>query len=472
MNKKIDETQKNPVSDIQNGKVDPGSYSDDFGDTYDLNFPGDPDCPLCGGLGYLRADYPVGHPEFGNVEICSCRDKEITKIRFDKLYQLSNLKSLRNMTFDNFEKKGRFGLSPEESNSLELAFNQATLFSTNLKGWLLIHGGYGCGKTHLAAAIANFAVNLGVPTLFITVPDLLDSLRISFGSENTNYEERFDQIRQAGLLVLDDFGTQNATQWAQEKLFQIANFRYTNKLPTVFTTNVPLDEIEERIQSRLMDPELVTTVKIIAPDFRNPKSDIGHHRISILTHSTDWTFEKFDLRENAGLTGEEQNSLERAFQSSLDFAKKPNGWLILNGTYGCGKTHLAGAIANYIAKTNYPPPMVSVPRMLKYLRGAFKSTANDSIDRRLDEIISAQVLILDDLGAEYPTAWVREQLFMLFDERYIMKLPTVITTPIYYDEMDPRIVSRLKDTRLCKICSITAPSYFSTPGRTKKSSRR
>jgi len=471
MNEKIDETQKKPAGDIQSGKIKPQSNVEDLELNHTENLPGDPDCPICGGLGYLRGDYPVGHPEFGNVEICSCRDKEITQIRVNLLYRLSNLDALKYMTFDNFEKEGRFGLSPEEATSLELAFNQATLFSTNLNGWLLIQGGYGCGKTHLAAAIANFAVNLGIPTLFITIPDLLDSLRISFGSEDTNYEERFEQIRKAGLLILDDFGTQNATEWAQEKLFQIANYRYTNKLPTVFTTNIPLGEIEERIQSRLLDPELVTVVKITAPDYRNPKSDIGHHRISILTHSIDWTFDKFDLRKTAGLSTDEQNSLEKAFNASMDFAKKPKGWLVLNGTYGCGKTHLAGAIANYIAKRSYPPPMVSVPRMLKYLRGAFKPAVSDTLDRRLDEIITAPILILDDLGAEYPTAWVREQLFMLFDERYIMKLPTVITTPMYYDEMDPRIVSRLRDSRLCKICSITAPSYFNTPGRSKKTSR-
>ena len=70
----------------------------------------------------------------------------------------------------------------------------------------------------LAAAIANFAVEMGVPTLFLTVPDLLDMLRFSFDSEDTTFEARFNEIRNASLLVLDDFGTQNATGWAQEKL--------------------------------------------------------------------------------------------------------------------------------------------------------------------------------------------------------------------------------------------------------------
>ena len=78
-------------------------------------------------------------------------------------------------------------------------------------------GETGCGKTHLAAAIANYAVESGIPTLFITVPDMLDSLRFSYNNPDTTFEQRFEEIRTAPLLILDDFGTENATPWAQEK---------------------------------------------------------------------------------------------------------------------------------------------------------------------------------------------------------------------------------------------------------------
>ena len=77
----------------------------------------------------------------------------------------------------------------------------------------------------------------------------------------------------APLLVMDDFGTQNATEWAQEKLFQILNYRYINKLPLVVTTNLMLNEMEPRISSRLEDPEMVTRVNIMAPDYRRPAHD-------------------------------------------------------------------------------------------------------------------------------------------------------------------------------------------------------
>jgi DNA replication protein DnaC len=94
-----------------------------------------------------------------------------------RLYSLSRLDELKGLTFDTFEPRGRKGLGEMQSNSLEMAFNQAQHYAKSLNGWLLLRGGYGCGKTHLAASIANFAVDMGVPTLFLTVPDLLDMLR-------------------------------------------------------------------------------------------------------------------------------------------------------------------------------------------------------------------------------------------------------------------------------------------------------
>ena len=183
--------------------------------------PGDPNCPLCHGLGYLRLELPLHHPEFGKVHVCPCRQIDINAQVRQRLFSLSHLDELRHLTFENFKPRGRIGLWPHQADSLERAFNHAHQFSQTRDGWLLIQGPYGCGKTHLAAAIANHTAENGVPTLFITVPDLLDSLRFTFSDRETSFEERFEQVRKAPLLVMDDFGTQSATPWAQEKLFQI-----------------------------------------------------------------------------------------------------------------------------------------------------------------------------------------------------------------------------------------------------------
>jgi DNA replication protein DnaC len=417
-------------------------------------------------VGYLRFDVPVGHSNFGRLEICVCRQRDVSEQVRERLYSLSRLDELKELTFDTFQPRGRKGLGEMQANSLEMAFNQAYHYAKSLNGWLLLRGGYGCGKTHLAAAISNYAVEMGVPTLFLTVPDLLDMLRFSYDSEDTSFENRFHEIRNASLLVLDDFGTQNATGWAQEKLFQIINYRYINKLPLVITTNLNPDDIEPRFRSRLADRELVTDVRINAPDYRRPLDDTGHPELSSLGLMANKTFGSFEDRAHEGLPPDELKSMQKALKAAHSFAEKPKGWLIFMGGYGSGKTHLAAAIANYRAGLGDPPLFVMVPDLLDHLRATFSPNSNVAFDRRFDEIRMAPLLVLDDLGTQSMTPWVKEKLYQLFNYRYNAELPTVITTSDSLDEMDPRIRSRLLDGKLCSIYAVTVPAYHG--GRGKK----
>jgi DNA replication protein DnaC len=410
-------------------------------------------------VGFVRRDLPVGHPDFGRLTLCVCSQRQAVQAARNRLYQLSNLEALSGLTFETFQPHGRVGMGDYQSVSLEQAYNHARQFASALEGWLMLTGTYGCGKTHLAAAVANFAVSLGVPTLFITVPDLLDWLRYSYGSSEMSFEDRFEEIRQITLLVLDDFGTQNATPWAQEKLFQILNHRYISRLPTIITTNLSLDEIEERIRSRLSDPELVTRVQILAPDYRNPKDDLGHSDLSSLGLHTQRTFGNFSLRQGEGLTQENLQSLKKAFEAAKAFADNPAGWLVLTGGYSSGKTHLAAAIGNHRSGLGYPPKLMVVPDLLDHLRASFNPNSGTTYDRLFEEIKSDRLLILDDLGTQSATPWAREKLYQLFNHRYNAELPTVITTANKLEEIDPRILSRMLDKHLCTIYGITAPAF-------------
>jgi DNA replication protein DnaC len=427
---------------------------------------GDPNCPFCHGLGYLRRDADPGTPGFGKLEICECRHPDVARAVRERLFSLSHLDELEHLTFDTFQPRGRIGLGDWQSHSLEIAYNTARQYAASLNGWLMLQGGYGCGKTHLAAAIANFAVQVGVPTLFLTVPDLLDLMRYSFDSTELTFEQRFEQIRTAPLLVLDDFGTQSATAWSQEKLFQIINYRYINKLPLVVTTNVSMDEIEERIGSRLHDPELVSVLQISVPDYRRPTDDAGHPDLSSLGSLSKCSFANFSLRDEEGLSADQVRSLEKANKAAISFSEKPRGWLVFNGPYGCGKTHLAAAIANHRAGMGTPPILVTAPDLFDHLRATFNPTSTVRYDRRFDEIRMAHLLILDDLSTRTVSPWVREKLYQLFNHRYNAELATVITTAETLDEMDARIRSRLLDGRLCTIHAITAPAFHG--GRGKK----
>ena len=222
----------------------------------------DPDvCPLCHGAGYVRLDVSVGDPAFGQAVACSCKERLLEDRRLSDLRRMSSLDAFRDKTFATFD---------DSLPGMREALEVARRYAEDPHGWLVLSGGYGVGKTHLAAAIAHERLASGQSVFFRIVPDLLDHLRAAFApSSETPYDELFDKVREAGVLVLDDLGAENATAWATEKLFQIINYRYNYRMPTVVTTNNRLlSHMDERIRSRLSDRSFVRNVAIESGDYR------------------------------------------------------------------------------------------------------------------------------------------------------------------------------------------------------------
>ena len=432
---------------------------------------GNPNCPICHGIGFVYYNVPANDPNFGKSKLCTCAENHHLELQRNKLFNMSNLAAFQAKTFDNFNPDGRMGLHTDQSASLQYALNQSMLFAGNRRDWLLLMGDYGCGKTHLAAAIANDAVSNGIPTLFTTVPDLLDWLRFAYGQTSETFEDRFEHIRQIPLLVLDDLGTQNATEWAKEKLFQIINYRYTNRIPTVVTTNQQLAEMDGRIRSRLEDRDIVLQVRINAPDYRSPFTETSDTvQLSSLKFHANQTFDTFSLRETESLSAANKKNLKNVHSHCVKFAKNPEGWLVLFGTYGTGKTHLAAAIANECAQKGESPMFIMVPDLLDHLRATFNPASNISYDKLFDQIRTVPLLVLDDLGTQSATPWAREKLYQIFNYRYNAALPTIITTSQLLDDIDPRIYSRMLDSRICDIFEISAPPFRVLP--TKPSPKR
>ena len=121
--------------------------------------------------------------------------------------------------------------------------------------------------------------------MFVVVPELLDHLRATFSPNSlTSYDNLFNKVRPSPLLILDDLGTESATPWAREKLYQIINYRYSAKLPTVFTTSMQYGEIDARIRSRMTDTRLCKTHAILAPSFRSSSEQdiVGRETIAVM----------------------------------------------------------------------------------------------------------------------------------------------------------------------------------------------
>ena len=158
----------------------------------------------------------------------------------------------------------------EVKQNLKEAVSTAKGFAENPQDWLVFMGEHGCGKTHLAAAIANGCVDGGRAVVFKEVPELLDHLRATYRPGSTaTYDQLFQLVKTADVLILDDLGTESATEWAREKLYQILNYRYAAKLPTVITMRNTIEQTEPRLASRMLDVSLCTICAILAPGYHS-----------------------------------------------------------------------------------------------------------------------------------------------------------------------------------------------------------
>jgi DNA replication protein DnaC len=412
--------------------------------------------PICQNMGLVRYNVPLDDPRFGKLFRCPNNPVDLDTERQERLRKLSNLGDFADKGFHNFQ-IDKLRLTPAEVINLESVLRVAVDYAENPQGWLLLEGSYGSGKTHLAAAIGNIRLQRGDSVLFITVPDLLDHLRAGFQpSTESPFDEAFERVRNAPVLILDDLGAENSNAWAREKLFQLFNHRYTRRLPTVITTNYDLDALDARIRSRLLDNNIVKRWPIIAPDYRTSRRN-ELESASDLHSYEKLTFETFTLPYT--LTQPERSTLEYAFDVSQAYAQYPSGWLYISGPNGTGKTHLAAAIANYVQEQRYVVTFATVPDLLDYLRIAFNPNATVSFDQRFQSIRNSPFLVLDHFTLEGCSSWAREKLFQIVDYRYIHQYPTVFTTHNKWEEIDNRFRIRVADMRLCKIIKMPATPY-------------
>ena len=167
-----------------------------------------------------------------------------------------------------------------------------------------------------------------------------------------------------------------------------------------------------------------------------------------------------------------------AYVATLGYAQSLIGdtrdfapFLILSGTYGSGKTHLLAAIAHKVMPHGRQPLFTVVPSLMDWFRAGFDpddKEAKLAFQTRFDGICNADILLLDDLGAERSTIWVVEKLFQLINHRYARDLPTVISTNCTPDQFDGRIADRLMDLAKCQHVYTVEKSFRQQQARAKQ----
>jgi DNA replication protein DnaC len=421
-------------------------------------------CPICKGAGFVHPALDSGKVDFSRVVPCRCSKGELRKKKTEYLEKYSNLGSLSQLTFDNLSPKGKAASDISQEHFAQV-YQAAKAFADNPQGWLVFLGPSGSGKTHLACAIANHRISLGEPVFYIGTADLLDHLRSTFSpTSDTTYDELFEQVKNVPLLVLDDLTLGSATAWSKEKLEQLLQHRFNTRLATVITTDVPLERLDERLRGHLANNEFCQ-VWTIEP--ASPLESRGGLELELLRNMT---FDNFD-HKRMELPLEQRQNLRQAFNLAVEFARSPEGWLIFQGVNGCGKTHLAAAIANYRLAQGNPVFFVVVPDLLDHLRSTFSPDSKISYDEFSEKLKETPLLILDDFGEQSATPWAQEKLYQLINYRYNARLPMVVTTCLSLDEIETRISSRMVDPMISLVFNITAPDYRGNVKPTRQAKR-
>lgn len=236
----------------------------------------------CGGAGFYVADVPYGDPEFGRLVPCSCtvaaRSRRAAGVATSILAQLHReLGRLRHCTIASFD-LGR-DLRPLEYDgvvwsveaqraSLAEGLAAAEVYADDPAGWLYIYGPVGSGKSHLAAAVASHLAAQGRTTAYATAAGLITFLKAGF--RDGSADQRLLALQEVELLVIDDMGTQRALtvgEWAFEQFFELINTRYRMERPTILTSNLPPDHLEERLQDRVTG--MAIEIRIVAYSYRS-----------------------------------------------------------------------------------------------------------------------------------------------------------------------------------------------------------
>lgn len=216
------------------------------------------ECRFCQGHHMVHPLLENGKPDYSQVVPCRCVKEAWEREKRQRLLAACELPAgTEHMTFETFRLNP--GLKEAYEAALALAEEKNTL-------WLTLMSEIDRGKTHLAVAICRHWLARGKIARYAYVPLLLEELRRGFRREDDySYESRFDYFLNVSLLVLDDLGVENRTDWVQEKLDTLVDYRLMNGLGLVVTTNCSMEELPFRIASRLQRRGKV--VVIDAPEF-------------------------------------------------------------------------------------------------------------------------------------------------------------------------------------------------------------
>ena len=221
---------------------------------------GDPACPSCRGVGYVRLDVPVGTEFFGKLLACDCSAAKLAAVRMTALQKASAL-----LPDDLALGWGSIKRSAVIAEAVE-AVRQALARGW---GWVYLYGPPGPGKSLLLKAAVAERVRSGAEAVYANWSDMLQHMRA--GYDSGTFDERVANWRGVAVLAIDEYGRAKDSEWAREIRSRVMNDRYetavNQRTVTLFASNFPPEDGEDWLADRVRDGRF-RVVNVAGPSMR------------------------------------------------------------------------------------------------------------------------------------------------------------------------------------------------------------
>ncbi len=220
-------------------------------------------CENCKGLGFCKNPtcgyvyYPTTREEHLDFSYISCKytkklSKEKKNITFYELpSELQNASMSKIDVTDKSRSKVIKWLKEFYDNYLE---------GKKVKG-LYLHGSFGSGKSYLITALLNELSKKRINIIAVYYPFLLRKLKDSF---KTNFDSKLNDLIKADILLLDDIGAESVSEWSRDEILgTILQYRMDNALPTFFTSNLSISDLEQHLSNTKNNVDKVKSRRII-----------------------------------------------------------------------------------------------------------------------------------------------------------------------------------------------------------------
>ncbi len=189
--------------------------------------------------GFIFTPYVVDGVLNFTYKASNAKKEELNEVEYVKKgYKFEVSKQIRNAKMSE--------IYTDDKNRIELIKWITTFIKEykkgNAKKGLYLSGNFGSGKSYVISACLNELVKDGYTAAMIYYPEFLRILKSSF---DTDFEEQYDYARKSDLLLLDDIGAENVTPWSRDEILgPILQYRMDNNMPTFFTSNLSIEELE------------------------------------------------------------------------------------------------------------------------------------------------------------------------------------------------------------------------------------